>query len=151
MANRYRYKGKEYSKEELLKIFKEILRATLNATKIAAIDWTNRFVPKRTSALRNSLIDWINKHWVTTDKGLKASLDTNIEYAFNISGDAAHKGTWFEHSGSPAYAYYNELVQGRVYLDDPQALTLWSGMMASFLNSEFNKNIITYKENLLGG
>ena len=151
MTKQYKINGKIYSKDELLTILKETLRLTLIATKNAALDWIFKFVPKRTGALRNSLIDWMNKNWILTTKGLKASLHSNIPYAFEIKGEAKHKGTWFEHSGAPAYAFYNELVQGRVYLDDPQALTLWSGMMASFLNSEFNNNLIMYRENLLGG
>ena len=150
MVKRYRYKGRDFSKEELLIIFHEILFNTLKATKITILDWINKYVPKRTGQLRDSLIDWINSHWIVDEIGLKASLHSDVEYAFDIVGDAAHKGTWFEHSGAEATAYYYNNY-GRIFLDDPQALTRWSGLISSFLNSEFNRNIISYKENLMGG
>lgn len=150
MTNRYIYKGKEYSKEDLIRIFHEILLNALRATKIEALNWINKYVPKRTGQLRDSLIDWINEHWIVDDVGLKASLHSNVEYAFDIVGDASHKGTWFEHSGAEATAYYYNNY-GRIFLDDPSAVARWSGLMASMLNNEFNKNIIAYKENLLGG
>jgi len=150
MVKRYRYKGRDFSKEELLVIFNEILFNTLKATKIAALDWINRYVPKRTGQLRDSLIDWMNTHWIVDDVGLKASLHSDVEYAFDIAGDPAHSGTWYEHSGAPATAYYYHHF-GRVFLDDPTAIAMWSGLISSFLNSEFNRNIISYKENLMGG
>jgi len=150
MTKRYRYNGRDFSKEELVIIFNEILRLTLRTTKIEALNWINKYVPKRTGQLRDSLIDWINTNWIVDEVGLRASLHTDVEYAFDIVGDAAHDATWYEHSGAEATAYYYNNY-GRIFLDDPQALTRWSGLMSSFLNSEFNKNIIIYKENLLGG
>jgi len=150
MSKRYKINGKEYSKEELLSILQEVLRLTLKTTKIEALNWINKYVPKRTGQLRDSLIDWINDHWIVNEIGLKASLHTNVEYAFDIIGIAAHSATWFEHSGAEATAYYYNNY-GRIFLDDPQAITRWSGLISSFLNSEFNKNLISYRANLLGG
>ncbi|GAG31103.1 unnamed protein product, partial [marine sediment metagenome] len=102
MVKRYRYKGREFSKDELINIFYEILSSTLITTKNAALDWINRFVPKRTGQLRDSLIDWINRNWVVDAAGLRASLNTDVEYAFDIIGESAHDATWYEHNGEEA-------------------------------------------------
>ncbi len=147
---KFKVVDKTYTGDQLTNKYREILILAIRSLLIPTIDWINKYVPKRTGQLRDSLINWINDHWIVDDVGLKASLNTDVEYAFDISGDASHKGTWYEHSGAPAVAYYYNNY-GRIFLDDPQAITMWSGLMASFLNSEFNKNIISYKENLLGG
>jgi len=147
MVKTFRYRGKFYTKEELLNILNEILLLTLNATKTETLNWINQFVPKRTGALRDSLIEWINKYWEKTENGIKISLGTDVSHAFDIIGDPQHYGTWFEHSGEPAYDY----TGGRVYLDDPQALLTWDTAIASFIQETFNNNLISYKETLLGG
>ena len=146
MVKTFTYKGKHYTKEELITILNEILRCTLQATKTETLNWINAFVPKRTGALRESLIDWINSNWVFENNTLKISLGTDVEYAFNIEGDPKHKGTWLEHSGAPAYDYFGR----RVFLDDPEALQAWHIIIQSFIQEVFNTNLRSYKETLLG-
>ena len=73
-----------------------------------------------------------------------------MEYAFDIAGIAAHIGTWFEHSGAAATAYYYNNF-GRVYLDDPQAFEKWYTLIGSFITQNFHQNLIIYKGVFLGG
>lgn len=150
MTKTFRYQGRYYTREELINILNEVLWATLKATKLDAINWINTFVPKRTGQLRDSLIDWINARWIKTETGIQISLGTDVIYAFEIEGDVRHAGTWFEHSGSPATAYYYNNY-GKVYLDDPQAFLKWQTLIGSYITEVFNTHLLTYKDTFLGG
>ena len=147
----FKHKGKNYTHEELLIIVHEILQNTLISVKIETIDWIHTYVPKRTGQLRNSLIDWVNNNWFVDEHGLWASMATDVEYATKITGLAAHHGTWYEHSGAPAYAKFGNKYYGRVYLDDPQAIAGWYQIIGSYIYDRFITTLQIYKENLLGG
>ena len=148
---KFKVVNKTYTGDLLTDRYREILINTIRSLIVPTIDWINKYVPKRTGQLRDDLIEYIKIHWRTTvDEKTLIDLITKIEYATDIHGIAAHKGTWFEHSGAPAIAnYYNHT--GRIYLDDPEAFEYWHLIIEDFVREELRKNIMIQTDNLLGG
>jgi hypothetical protein len=138
--------GKLYTKRQLKRMARNILNDAMASTKSDTIDWINKYVPKRTGQLRESLIAWINKKWKVSDSGLVISMGSKIPYALNIKGDPVHTGTWLEHSGKPATDYKGNPI----WLDDPTADPNWVFSIADFIKDSVVKYINSYKSIYLG-
>ena len=149
---KFKVVDKTYTPEILISKYREIIFNAIKDTKTYTINWIHKFVPKRTGQLRDNLIEWINNHWMlgTMDRNTIIDLVTNIEYATDMTGDVVHTGTWYEHSGAPAMAFYYG-YNGRIFLDDPTAIINWYFIIEDFVREELTKNITIYKDYILGG
>ncbi len=149
MSNRYRYHGKTFSQEELIQILTNIMLSSLVLSKHDTIKQIKKIVPKRTGQIHDSLIDWINTQWRVRKDNMTISLGTFVPYADRITGDVAHRSTWFEHSGKPATAsYYGH--SGNIFLNDPQAIIDWKIKIGEYIKEVFEKYIEIYKGIYLG-
>ena len=145
-GKRYTYKGKSYTKEELLTKTRKVLEFSFIRTQKDLIDWINLHVPKRTGELREDMIGWLKGKSKLTDTGFRIRAGTDVKYAEKITGDPAHHDTDFEHDGSRAYDHYGKPV----HLDDPQAYKNWIPRLKAYGNQIFHDNIRSYKEMIFG-
>lgn len=117
-------------KNLIFKILKEALEKAVKDQKL----WVNDYVPKRTGQLREDLIKHLESSKV---QGMTAELvmgvdETVVPYVkyvnkFNTR-NVRHFGTYTEHSGRYAYAYYGG-HRGRILLNDPKAIGHFWGLM----------------------
>ena len=142
-------RGKTYTHEQIILNFDDIIKHTIKITKRETIEWINKKVPKRTGQLRLDLIKWINTHWIFTSIWILLDLQTNVEYATKIEGDAAHSDTWFEHSGQPAVAFYANHI-GVIHLDDPEAMSGWYIYIMNYVKERWLINLKIATNYILG-
>ena len=120
--------------EQTKVLLNTIVYDTFKTIKIEIIDWINTYVPKRTGALREDLINYINSNWIYNKDITVLDLISSLPYAMTIIGDPKHTGTWYEHSGAFAY----DPTGGMVYLDDPQAEKYWYDLITQWVLKEWN-------------
>lgn len=114
------------SYEDVKDIIENLLREVLNLTLGNIELWIEERVPKRTGQLQENLLRHLKSSRVSRGI-LRIVIGTAINYAADVNemttAMVRHHGTWREHSGKKAYAYYyghpgNPPV---VFLDDPKA------------------------------
>lgn len=114
---RYLAKGNPLSFEEILSMVHNMLLYVLDELLVELEGWINRFVPKATGQLRESLIKNLKSSEVK--KGLmRLVLGTHISYAQRV---AEMSTAMVRHSGEERYVnYYGE--RGKIRLWDPEAI-----------------------------
>jgi len=119
-----------------------LVQEAVLATRTDTGVWIDKYVPRRTGQLQDSLHEWIVEEWTGIPHGeiIRLDVQTLVPYATSISGDPEHLGTWFEHSGKLATAYYYNHM-GRIYLDDPYAEQFWYDLMEFFVRGSIEKNL----------
>ena len=139
--------------EEAKLLIQNILADTLAWTLIEVEEWINTYVPKRTGQLRENLIRNLQSSWVKGGFNIRLVIRTHIDYAakVNAMSDAQvqHSGTWYEHSGARAYAYYYG-YHGRIYLDDPEAIGGFFEVMQQYAKLRVFVNLAKAKARHLG-
>ena len=117
-------RDKNLTYEDVLQLITDILNEIHSSVLVDMEDWINEKVPKRTGQLRDNLIRNIQSSRVRAGV-LRIIIATSIDYASKVNematGQVRHSGTWKEHSGKNAYAYYYGHY-GKIFLDDPGAL-----------------------------
>ena len=117
-------KNKNLSYEQVLDIIISLLEEILELTLIDLEDWIETYVPKRTGQLRDNLLRNIRSSRVRNGV-LRIIIATSIDYAEKVNemstAQVRHEGTWREHSGKKASAYYWG-ANGPIFLDDPEAV-----------------------------
>ncbi len=117
-------KNVNLSYEDVLKVINDILNEVHVSVLADMEEWINEKVPKRTGQLRDNLLRNIQSSRVR-DGVLRIIIATSIDYASKVNemstSQVQHRGTWKEHSGKWAYAYYYGNY-GRIFLDDPSAV-----------------------------
>ena len=113
------------SYEEVLFTIQEMLEYVLEQLLLELEFWINKFVPKRTGQLRESLI--ANLYSSQVKKGLmRVILGTNLDYAKDVADMST---TQVRHFGEEGYAYYYSHY-GKITLDDPQAIgNFWEELL----------------------
>jgi hypothetical protein len=95
--------------KQLIQLIEPILSATLENTLNDMVRWILKYVPKRTGQLRESLLRSIQNSRVKNGV-LQFIIGTHLNYAAKVNAmstsQVRHSGSWYEHSGAPAYAYY---------------------------------------------
>lgn len=132
-------------------IVKSLIQTFLNeALKITieeVTEWINTFVPKRSGALRQSLIKYLKRSIPPPPtegelRGIRLILGAgaDIFYAEYVEAfttlQVAHQGTWREHSGKRAYNKGR-----RAYLYDPQAIGNYHTKMIEYAQERFKINV----------
>ncbi len=117
-------KDKDLTYEDVLKLITDILNEIHSSVLAEMEEWIKVKVPKRTGQLRDNLIRNIQSSRVRAGV-LRIIIATSIDYASEVNemttGQVQHSGTWKEHSGKTAYAYYYGNY-GKIFLDDPRAI-----------------------------
>ena len=131
------------------KILEEVLEITLRNLEF----WIEERVPKRTGQLQKNLL--LNLKSSRVRNGiLRLIIGTAINYAEEVnqmsSAQVRHHGTWKEHSGKWAYAYYGGHY-GKIFLDDPKAEGNFFEKLVAFAKRRIIINLATIKKKYLGG
>lgn len=114
---KYLAKQNAISYDEVLSTIHDMLLYVLDELIVELEIWINKFVPKRTGQLRESLI--ANLHSSSVKMGLmRIILGTHLSYAEDVSDMSTMQ---VRHSGEKGYAYYYG-ESGPIILDDPQAI-----------------------------
>lgn len=114
---KYLAKQNELTYEEVLFTINEMLLYVLEELLLELENWINKFVPKATGQLRDSLI--ANLYSSSVKKGLmRVILGTHLDYAEDVAAMSTMK---VRHFGEKRYAYYYS-ASGPIILDDPQAI-----------------------------
>ena len=144
--------GKKYDAFTLNTVGIDLVQKAMDSTKADLIEWINIYVPIRTGLLRRDLIKWINTNWINTPNYQAITLgisNPEIDYWKNII-NPKHTDTWFEHSGQEAKAFYGG-YNGKVLLNDPQAVTDWYIVIGNFIKDKFYNYLRAYKDAQMGG
>lgn len=119
IAGRNKNLSFEDVKDIIINLLKEVLNLTLGNMEI----WIEQKVPERTGQLKNNLLLNLKSSRVS-GAVLRLIVGTAINYADEVNqmttSQVRHTGTWYEHSGKRAYAYYGGHY-GKIFLDDPRA------------------------------
>ena len=118
-------KSNEMSYAEVLFTINEMLLYVLEQLLLELEIWINKFVPKRTGQLRDSLI--ANLYSSEVKKGLmRVILGTHLDYAEYVADMSTMQ---VRHFGEKGYAYYYS-SNGPIILDDPNAIgNFWEELL----------------------
>lgn len=132
---------KKVNPDDAYGIVEEAIDRALLMTKIDTINTDLEMVPKRTGQLRDTIMRSINSWNVNINFGtlLEWGINLDLDYAYNIQGNPKHKGTYYEHSGKLATAYYYGF-HGKVWLEDPRASIDWDNELRTFIIVDLKKN-----------
>ncbi len=127
-----------FTSDQVKTFIQTIMNETLELTITEMEEWIDKFVPKRSGDLIESLKSFLAKSRPppTTvgelrDVRLILGVGADIEYAKYVidmtDAQVQHAGTWFEHSGKKAYS------KGQpVFLDDPHAVANYHDKMVEY-------------------
>lgn len=132
--------------EEVKQTISDILSETLNITLTELEEWINKYVPKRTGQLRESLIRNLHSSRV---KGmiLRLILGTSLDYAEEVNEMSTAQ---VAHSGEKGYAYYYGNY-GPIILNDPEAIGNFWDELLDFAKRRILINLTKAKYNALSG
>jgi hypothetical protein len=138
--------------QQVVNIIQNILSYTLNTTIADLEKWIDRFVPKRTGWLRDTLKQNLHSSRVK-DNVLRLICGTKLDYSSDVNAmstrQVRHSNTPKEHSGKWAYAYYYGFY-GRIRLDDPQAIGNFFDKMLYYATQQIRINLLAAKRLYLG-
>jgi len=141
------------SYEETVLLIKNIMQDTLDWTIIDVEAWIKEFVPKRTGQLQDNLIKNLQSSFIKNNTMIRLVLKTFIDYALDVNAmsdaQVQHEGTWLEHSGKKAYAYYYG-YHGRIFLDDPEAVGGFMGKLQEFAKGRALFNLTKAQMRFMG-
>lgn len=122
---KYMAKGTTLTFEEVLALLHSMLLYVLDELIFELELWINKYVPKATGQLRDSLIK--NLESSDVKKGLmRLVLGTHIDYAPKV---AEMSTSTVRHAGQERYVYYYG-ERGKIQLWDPQAIgNFWEELM----------------------
>ena len=122
---RFLAKNTKLDFDEIVTLLHNMLLYVLDQLIEELKTWINKFVPKATGQLRESLL--ANLESSNVKKGLmRLVLGTNIDYAPKVAEMSTRQ---VRHSGEVGYAYYYG-AKGRIILNDPQAIgDFWEELM----------------------
>ena len=122
---KYLAKSNEMTYDEVLSTINEMLLYVLDELLLELEKWINKYVPKRTGQLRESLI--ANLYSSAVKNGLmRVILGTNLDYAEDVAEMSTMQ---VRHSGEKGYAYYYSNY-GPITLYDPQAIgNFWEELL----------------------
>ncbi len=144
----FRSLTKSFTGASLARAKKNVFKDAMIATREDVITMINKIVPKRTGQLRDDLLKNVNT-WKAEGEQVNMELQSSLPYAYNITGEPAHSGTWYEHDGRPATAYYYN-HDGSIYLDDPNAIIDWNIFLTDYIQETYNRYIRIYKDLYIG-
>ncbi len=139
----WRSGGDSITINELKSRIEAVFHDTYDATKADVISKAKDIVPKRTGQLLKSVLESID-NWRREGEMVHLEIKSDIEYADKITGVPAHFGTWYEHDGTRAYAYYGG-HKGRIYLDDPHATVQWKMRLIAYTYQQWRNYFESYK------
>ena len=133
--------------EQVLALIEKMLMEILNLTLGNLELWIETHVPKRTGQLRDNLLRNLKSSRVR-DGIMRLIIGTNIDYATDVNqmstAQVRHSGTWREHSGKKAYAYYYGHY-GPIYLEDPEAEGNFFDKLIEFAKERITINLARTK------
>lgn len=144
--------------DEVKSYIQELLNEALEITITEVEKWINRFVPKRSGDLRESLKHFLKKSvppesTIGELRGIRLILGSGAEvkYARYVvdmtTKQLRHSSTWREHSGKKAYSKGKPIL-----LHDPQAVGEYHDKMVAYAKERLYTNLdkSTYKFNSSG-
>jgi len=122
---KYIAKSTEMTYDKVLSTINDMLLYVLDELLLELERWINKFVPKRTGQLRDSLI--ANLYSSRVKNGLmRVILGTSLDYAEDVAEMSTRQ---VRHFGEEGYAYYYS-ESGPIILDDPQAIgNFWEELL----------------------
>lgn len=107
--------------------------------------WIQKYVPKRTGQLQDSLIKNLGSSWVKNGL-LKIIMGTHIDYAPDVD---AMNAMMVRHLNEIGYAYYYG-HHGKINLYDPRAIGGFFETMLTFMNDRVTRHIAIGKDIYFG-
>jgi len=135
------------SKSQLITIIQNILTDTLRATLTDVAAWINKFVPKATGLMRDSLSKVLAKSRI---KGtiLKIMMGSSLYYIDRLNKMSTSQ---VRHAGVMGYASVNELWKGgKIMLNDPQAIGQFYTKLLAYIKTRTKANLRSSKLRYLG-
>ena len=135
-------KAAQMTSNQLTQLLEAVLNETLDNTMFDVLHWINRFVPRRTGQLRESLLRNMQSSRVRNGV-LRFIIGTHLNYAARVSAMSTSQvrhSSRFEHSRKRAYAYYYGHY-GRIFLYDPEAIGGFWGALLKFINTRIKVNL----------
>ena len=137
--------------EQVITFIMDIMNETLELTIKECEEWIDKYVPKRSGDLIESLKKFLNKSKPppTTVGELRnvrliLGAGADVKYAKYVmemtDAMVQHEGTWFEHSGKRAYSKGE-----RVFLDDPDARGGFFDMLVIYAIERLRMNLSKIK------
>ena len=123
---------------EVKKMISKIMRNAITQTIKDVTGWINKYVPKRTGQLRDTLIFNL-KQSKGTNKGAELILgvDPRVDYVKYVD---KMQDSNVRHTGQKGYAYYYG-YNGKLKLNDPKAIGHFWGTLKRFARQSFRDNV----------
>ena len=142
---KYIIKHTNLTYQQVVDVITNILDHTLAATMKDLKAWINKYVPKRTGQLRDSLKKNLESSRVVNGI-MRIKLGTHLNYAPAVN---LFSTSQVRHRGEIGYAYYYGHY-GRIVLNDPLAIGSFWDKILLYITQRARTNLIAAKRVYLG-